>query len=91
MTKALGTLSRPPGGLATGVFEPADGGVMTGVVITRKTLSSTFFAMDTMAFWAADGTLCRLLLILHHLPGTLAHKPLGQACHCRGELVQPAL
>ena len=33
----------------------------------------------------------RLLFILHCLPGTLTHKPFSQACHCRGELVQPGL
>ena len=56
--QALGTLSRAPGGLATRVFGAADGGVMTGAVIPRKTLSSTFFAMDTASFRAAVGTLC---------------------------------
>ena len=35
-----------------------DGGMMTSMVITCKTLSSTFLAMDTMALWAAVGTLC---------------------------------
>ena len=32
-----------------------------------------------------------LLLILHCLPGALACKPFSQACHHRGELVQPGL
>ena len=58
MTRALSTLGRAPGGLATGIFGAVDGGVMTGAVITHKMLSSTFFSMDTMAFWAAFGTLC---------------------------------
>ena len=58
MTKALGALRRAPGELATGVFSTVDGGVMTGVVITCKMLSSTFFAMDTIAFQAAVSTLC---------------------------------
>ena len=58
MTRALGTLSRVPSGLATGVFSIVDGGVMTGAIITCKKLSSTFLAMDTMAFQAAVGTLC---------------------------------
>ena len=57
MTRALGTLGKVPSGLDTGFFGMADGGVMTGVVITCKTLSSTFFAMDTMALRAAVGTL----------------------------------
>ena len=58
MTKALGTLGRAPGGLDAGVFGMVDGGMMTSMVITHKTLSLTFFAMETMAFWAAVGTLC---------------------------------
>ena len=58
MTRALGALSRVPSGLATGFFGMADGGVMTGAVITCKMLSSTFFTMDTIAFQAAIGTLC---------------------------------
>ena len=58
MTRVLGALGRTPGGLASGIFSTADGGVITGVVITRKMLSSTFLAMDTMAFQAAVGTLC---------------------------------
>ena len=33
----------------------------------------------------------QFLLILHCFPGTFARKPFGQACHCRGELVQPGL
>ena len=41
-----------------GCWGLADGGVMTGMVITCKMLSSTFFAMDTMALQAAVGTLC---------------------------------
>ena len=32
--------------------------MMTGVVITQKMLSSTFFPMDTTALRAAIGTLC---------------------------------
>ena len=58
MTRALGTLSRAHGGLAARVYSVADGGIMTSVVITCRTLSLTFFAMDTMAFWAAVSTLC---------------------------------
>ena len=58
MTRVLGALSRAPGGLATGVFGTVDGGVMTGAVITHKTLSSTFLAIDTTAFQAAVSTLC---------------------------------
>ena len=58
MTRALGALGRAPGGLASGIFSVADGGVMISAVITCKTLSLTFFAMKTMAFWAAVGTLC---------------------------------
>ena len=56
MTRALGTFGKAPSGLASGVFGVADGGMITGTVITRKTLSSTYFAMDTMVFWAAVGT-----------------------------------
>ena len=58
MTRALGALGRTPSGSASGVFGSADGGVMTGAVITWRTLSSTFLAMDTMALWAAVGVLC---------------------------------
>ena len=58
MTRALGTLGKRPGRLDSGVFCMADGGVMTGAVITCKTLSSTFFAMDTTVYQAAVGTLC---------------------------------
>ena len=58
MTRALSALGRTPGGLAIGFFGVADSGVMTGMVIICKTLSSTFFPMDTMAFQAAVGTLC---------------------------------
>ena len=58
MTRALGALGRALGGLATGVFSMVDGSMMTGVVMTCKTLSSTFFAMDNTAFRAAFGTLC---------------------------------
>ena len=58
MMRALGALSRMHGGLATGVCGAADGSIMTGVVVTCKTLSLTFLAMDTMVFWAAIGILC---------------------------------
>ena len=58
MTRAFGALSRALGGLATGVYGAADGGVMTSAVITCRILSLTLLAMDTMAFWAAIGTLC---------------------------------
>ena len=58
MTRALGALSRAPSGLAAGVFSTVDGSVTTSMVITCKTLSSNFLAMDTMAFQAAVGTLC---------------------------------
>ena len=58
MTRALGALGRTPGRLASGIFGAADGGMMTGAIITCKLLSSTFFAMDTMAFQAVVGTLC---------------------------------
>ena len=33
----------------------------------------------------------QLFFVLHCLPGTLTHKPFGQACHHQGELVQPGL
>ena len=58
MMRSLGTLSRALSRLAAGVFGRADGGVMTSVVIIRKTLSLTFFDMDTTVFQAAVGTLC---------------------------------
>ena len=58
MIRTLGAFGRMPGGLASGVFSVADGGVTTGVVITRKMLSLTFFAMDTTALQAAVGILC---------------------------------
>ena len=58
MTRALGTLSRVLGRLVAGALGAADGGVMNGLAITCKTLSSTFFAMDTMVFQAVVGTLC---------------------------------
>ena len=56
--RALGTLSRALGGLAARAFSMVDGGVITGMVITCKTLSSTFFATDTTAFQAVVSTLC---------------------------------
>ena len=77
ITRALGALSREPGelaaevglatevwrvGLATEVCGMADGGVMTGVVIICRTLSTIFMAMDTMAFWVAASMLCTNLL-----------------------------
>ena len=50
----------------------ADGGMTTGAVITRKTLSSTFLAMDMMVLRAACRRIVhQLLLIFHHLPGSL--------------------
>ena len=58
MTRALGAFGRMPGGLASGVFGAADGGMMTGAVITCKTLSLIFFATDTMALRAAIYVLC---------------------------------
>ena len=58
ITKALGTLSRVHGGLAAGVYGVADCSAMTSAVITFRTLSLTFLAMDTMAFQAAISTLC---------------------------------
>ena len=58
MMRVLNTFGRMPGGLASGVFGVADGGVTTGAVITHKTLSLTFFAMDTMALHAAISMLC---------------------------------
>ena len=58
MMRALGAFGRMPGRLASGVFGMADGGVTTYAVITRRTLSLTFLAMDTMALWAAIGPLC---------------------------------
>ena len=57
MMIALGALSRARGRLAAEVFSTMDCGAMTGVVITHRTLSLTFLAMNTMAFWAAIGTL----------------------------------
>ena len=56
--EGIGTLGKAPGGLTSGVFGAAEGGMMTGAVITHKMLSSTFLATDTMAFRAAVGTLC---------------------------------
>ena len=50
MMRALGTLSRAVGSLATGVCGTVDGSIMTSVVITHRRLSLTFLAMDTMAF-----------------------------------------
>ena len=92
MTRALGALGRTPSGLASGIFGAVDGGMMTGAVITSKTLSLTFFAMDTMAFRAAVSTLCtNSSLYSIACPGTFARKPFGQACHRQGELVQPGL
>ena len=58
MTRALGALGRTPSGLASGIFGVANGSMMTGVVITRKMLSLTFFPMDTTALWAAISMLC---------------------------------
>ena len=58
MTRELGTLSWVLSRLAAGVFGAADGSVMTGVVITHKTFSLTFFTIDTTAFQAAVSTLC---------------------------------
>ena len=58
MTRALGALGRMLSRLASGIFGAADGDMTTDVIITCKTLSLTFFAMDTMVFWAAVGTLC---------------------------------
>ena len=58
MTRALGTLSRVCSGLAAGFCDAADCDAMTGAVITHRTLSSTFLAIDTIEFWAAIGTLC---------------------------------
>ena len=58
MTRALGALGRMPGGLVSGILSTVESSVMTGVVITRKTLSSTFLATDTTVFQAAVGTLC---------------------------------
>ena len=50
MTRALGALRRACSGLAAGVCGAADGGIMTSAVITHRTLSLTFFAMDTKVF-----------------------------------------
>ena len=58
MMRVLGTFGRMPGGLASWVFGVADGGMTIGVVIKRKTLSLTFFAMDTTVLQAAIGMLC---------------------------------
>ena len=58
MTRALGAFGRTPSGSASGVVGTADGGVTTSTVITRRMLSSTFLAMDTMAFQAAVSALC---------------------------------
>ena len=58
MMRALGALGRTPGDSASGVVGVADGGVTTGAVITRRTLSSTFLATDTTALRAAIGALC---------------------------------
>ena len=58
MTRALGALGRMPGRLDAGFFSMADSDMMTGVVVIHKTLSSTFFAMDTMEFQVAFGILC---------------------------------
>ena len=58
MMRALGTQSRVLSKLTAGAFGMADGSMMTGVVITHKMLSLTFFAIDTIAFWAVVGTLC---------------------------------
>ena len=58
MTRALGALSRSCSGLTTGICSMADGSLMTGVVITCKTISSTFLAMDTIVFQVVVGTLC---------------------------------
>ena len=92
MTRALGALGRTPGESASGVVGAADGSVMTGPVITRRTLSSTFLATDTMALRAAVGAFVhRLLLIFHCLPSSFAREPLGETSHRRGELVQPGL
>ena len=58
MMRALGALGRTPGESASWVVGAADGGVTTGAVITRRTLSSTFLATDTTALRAAIGALC---------------------------------
>ena len=86
-------LGRTPGGLASGVFGTVDGGVTTGVVITRKTLSSTFFAMDTTALWAAPQAHCAPTPPCTPLPARYpcTMSPLGKTNHCQGELVQPGL
>ena len=57
MTRALGALKRVLSGLATGLCGTADSSIMTSVVVTCRTLSSTFLAIDIMAFQAAVGTL----------------------------------
>ena len=57
MIRGLGALSRANGGLAAGVFSMAEGAIITAMVITCKVLFLTFLVTDTMAFWAAIGTL----------------------------------
>ena len=74
MMRALGTQTKALGRLAAGVFGAVDGGMMTGTLITRKTLSSTFFGYG---YYGIAGSyqhiVHQLILIFHCLPGTLAH------------------
>ena len=58
MIRVLGAMSKACGWLAAVFFHAVGYGAMTGAVFICKALSTTFLAMDTMAFWAMAGTLC---------------------------------
>ena len=66
--------------------------MMTGMVITHKDI-----VLDLLCYGHFGvSSSCRhivhqLFLIFHCLPSALTRKPFGQACHRRGELVQPGL
>ena len=58
MMRVLGTLSRVHGRLFAGFCGVADGRIITGAFIIYRTLSLTFFAMDTIAYQKDIGMLC---------------------------------
>ena len=58
MTRVLGAFNKVYSRWAAGFCSALGCGTKTGGVITHKTLSSTFLAMDTIAYRAMAGTLC---------------------------------